>query len=328
VAESSEVAGRTGRIGSGAPVVIQARDEVAGNPRSIARRAAHTALAYFHLTKPRVIELLLVTTLPAMILAEGEMPSLGLILCVLVGGALAAGGANTINCWIERDRDQIMRRTAHRPLPHGDVKPEGALVFGLVLEVLAFVLLWSTVNLLSASLAVSAMLFYVFVYTIWLKPRSPQNIVIGGAAGAVPVLVGWAAVTGELAAPAWVLFAIVFFWTPPHFWALSLKYFDDYQAAGIPMLPVARGVPTAVRQIVVYSVVVVATTFVLPLTTDAVGVVYVVAAAVLGALFIAQAVRLARNATPAQAIRLFTFSNTYLALLFAAIAVDTLLRSV
>jgi len=305
---------------------MQSRAEVAAG-ESWSRRALHTSLAYFHLTKPRVIELLLVTTLPAMILAAGKMPSLGLILAVLFGGALAAGGANTINCWIERDRDQMMRRTAHRPLPHGDVKPEGALVFGLVLEAVAFVLLWSTVNLLSASLAVSAMLFYVFVYTIWLKPRSPQNIVIGGAAGAVPVLVGWAAVNGELAAPAWVLFAIVFLWTPPHFWALSLKYFDDYQAAGIPMLPVAKGVPAAVRQIVVYSVVVVATTFVLPFTTDAVGAVYVITAAVLGALFVAQAIRLARNTTPAQAIRLFTFSNTYLALLFAAVAVDTLLRS-
>src|ERR1044072_8369152 len=182
----------------------------------------------------------------------------------------------------------MMRRTAHRPLPHGDVKPEGALVFGLVLEALAFALLWSTVNLLSAALAVSAMLFYVFVYTIWLKPRSPQNIVIGGAAGAVPVLVGWAAVTGELAAPAWGLVAIGFFLAPPHFWALSVKYFDDYKAAGIPMLPVAKGIPTAVRQIVVYSFVVVAVTFTLPLTTDAVGAVYIVTAAVLGALFIAR----------------------------------------
>jgi len=311
VGESSEVA--TGRH---APLVTQAR------------RARGTAAAYFHLTKPRVIELLLVTTLPAMILAAGEMPPARLIVEVLVGGALAAGGANTINCWIERDRDQLMRRTAHRPLPHGDVKPEGALVFGLVLEALAFVLLWSTVNLLSAVLAVSAMLFYVFVYTIWLKPRSPQNIVIGGAAGAVPVLVGWAAVTGQLAAPAWILFAIVFLWTPPHFWALSLRYFDDYQAAGIPMLPVAKGVPAAVRQIVVYSIVVVATTFTLPLVTDNVGALYLVTAAVLGALFIAQAVKLARDTTPAQAIRLFTFSNTYLALLFAAVAVDTLLHAV
>ena len=301
--------------------------EVTGTA-SRTRRARTTALAYFHLTKPRVIELLLVTTLPAMILAAGEMPPVRLIVEVLLGGALAAGGANTINCWIERDRDQLMRRTAHRPLPHGDVKPEGALVFGLVLELLAFGLLWSTVNLLSAVLAVSAMLFYVFVYTIWLKPRSPQNIVIGGAAGAVPVLVGWAAVTGTVAAPAWILFAIVFLWTPPHFWALSLLYFDDYQAAGIPMLPVAKGVPAAVRQILVYAIVVVATTFTLPLVTDNVGAVYLVAAAVLGALFITQAVRLARDTTPAQAIRLFTYSNTYLALLFAAVAVDTLLRSV
>ncbi|HLM17221.1 MAG TPA: heme o synthase [Acidimicrobiia bacterium] len=320
--EISEVAGR-----NTAPLVIQAPAEVA-TPQSRTRRAFHTGLAYFHLTKPRVIELLLVTTLPAMILAAGEMPSIGLILAVLFGGALAAGGANTINCWIERDRDQLMRRTAHRPLPHGDVKPEGALVFGLVLEALAFALLCSTVNLLSAVLAVSAMLFYVFVYTIWLKPRSPHNIVIGGAAGAVPVLVGWAAVTGGLAAPAWVLFAIVFLWTPPHFWALSLKYFDDYKAAGIPMLPVAKGIPAAVRQIVIYSFVVVVTTFVLPFVTDEVGAVYVITAAVLGALFITQAIRLARDTTPAQAIRLFTYSNTYLALLFAAVAVDTLLRTV
>jgi protoheme IX farnesyltransferase len=324
VGETSEVAGRSGRA---APLVTQSQADLAPTDRWT-RRALHTALAYFHLTKPRVIELLLVTTLPAMILADGEMPSIGLIVTVLIGGALAAGGANTINCWIERDRDQIMRRTAHRPLPHGDVKPRGALVFGLVLEALAFALLWSTVNLLSATLAVSAMLFYVFVYTIWLKPRSPQNIVIGGAAGAVPVLVGWAAVTGELAAPAWILFAIVVFWTPPHFWALSLKYYDDYKAAGIPMLPVAKGIPNAVRQIVVYSVVVVAITFTLPLTTDSVGAVYLVVAAVLGALFIAQAIRLARTTTPAQAIRLFTYSNTYLALLFAAVAVDTLLRTV
>jgi heme o synthase len=321
VADSSEVAGRR------APLVTQARTESSSRTQGWTRRAGTTSLAYFHLTKPRVIELLLVTTLPAMILAAGEMPPLSLILEVLIGGALAAGGANTINCWIERDRDQIMRRTAHRPLPHGDVNPEGALIFGLALEALAFALLWSTVNLLSAVLAVSAMLFYVFVYTIWLKPRSPQNIVIGGAAGAVPVLVGWAAVTGEVAAPAWILFAIVFFWTPPHFWALSLKYFDDYKAAGIPMLPVAKGIPAAVRQIVVYAFVVVVT-FTLPLVTDEVGVVYLVTAAVLGALFIGQAIRLARDSTPAQAIRLFTFSNTYLALLFAAVAVDTLLHSV
>ena len=216
-------------------------------------RTRSTLRAYFLLTKPRVIELLLVTTVPAMILGEKGLPALWLIAVVLLGGAMAAGGANTINCWIERDRDSIMRRTHGRPLPAGDVNPTGALVFGLVLEAAAFALLWSTVNLLSACLAVSATLFYVFVYTLWLKPRSTQNIVIGGAAGAVPVLVGWAAVTGSLAAPAWLMFAIIFFWTPPHFWALSIRYRDDYHAAGIPMLPVVRGIPAAARQIIVYS---------------------------------------------------------------------------
>ena len=282
--------------------------------------------SYVQLTKPRVIELLLVTTLPAMVLAEGAFPPLALVAQVLVGGALAAGGANTINCWIERDRDQVMRRTAHRPLPSGTIAPERALVFGLVLEIAAFVLLWSTVNLLSAALAVGAMLFYVFVYTIWLKPRSTQNIVIGGAAGAVPALVGWAAVTGELAAAAWVMFAIVFFWTPPHFWALALRYRDDYAAAGIPMLPVVKGERAAAREILVYSVVVLATSLVLPFVSD-VGAIYVVAAALLGVAFVLQAARLRRSIDPQRAIHFFTFSNTYLALLFAAIAVDTLVRA-
>lgn len=277
------------------------------------------------LTKPRVIELLLVTTVPAMVLAAGQMPSLELILAVLLGGALAAGGANTINCWIERDSDQLMRRTHHRPLPRGEIAPHHALAFGVLLEAAAFGWLWSTVNLLSATLAVSAMLFYVFVYTIWLKPRSTHNIVIGGAAGAVPVLVGWAAVTGDLAAPAWVMFAIVFCWTPPHFWALALRYRDDYAAAGIPMLPVVKGTQATARQIVVYSGVVVAVTLLL-FGVEPMGVVYFVAAIGLGGAFIWQAVRLAHNPTPQRAIKLFMYSNTYLALLFAAIAVDTLIR--
>lgn len=280
---------------------------------------------YFLLTKPRVIELLLVTTLPAMILAEGGVPSLWLIGAVLLGGAFAAGGANTINCWIERDRDTLMRRTHGRPLPRGTVEPGRALLFGLVLEVVAFIWLWATANLLSASLAISATLFYVFVYTIWLKPRSPQNIVIGGAAGAVPALVGWAAVTGTLAPPAWILFAIVFFWTPPHFWALALRYREDYAAAGIPMLPVVKGTAVAARDILIYAVVVVAVSLTLGLTTT-VGPVYLVSASVLGIGFIAQAARLRRNPEPSAAIRLFTFSNTYLALLFVAVAVDTLVR--
>jgi protoheme IX farnesyltransferase len=298
-----------------------------GGLRPWHQRIAGSARLYFQLTKPRVIELLLVTTLPAMILAAGKLPSVALIVEVLVGGALAAGGANTINCWIERDRDQIMRRTAHRPLPSGQIAPARALVFGVVLEVTAFALLWSTVNLLSALLAVGATLFYVFVYTIWLKPRSPQNIVIGGAAGAVPVLVGWASVTGELSAAAWVLFAIVFFWTPPHFWALSLRYYDDYEAAGIPMLPVAKGVEVALREIAVYSVVVVATTLVLPLVADT-GAIYLAAAIALGAVFAWRAFQLVRNSSPQRAIKFFAFSNMYLALLFAAIAVDTLVRSI
>ena len=281
--------------------------------------------AYLALTKPRVIELLLVTTVPAMILADGGLPSLGLIAAVLVGGALAAGGANTINCWIERDRDQMMQRTHHRPLATGEVDPVPALIFGLVLEVLAFALLWSTANLLAASLALLATLFYVFVYTIWLKPRSAQNIVIGGAAGAVPVLVGWAAVTGELAAPAWVLFAVVFFWTPPHFWALAMRYRDDYAAAGIPMLPVVKGAEAATRQIFVYSIVVVAVSLTLgsrppwasstsspprcSARSSSVG---------RGSCIVAR-----RHACDP----VLRFSNLYLAALFVAVAVDTLVRA-
>jgi protoheme IX farnesyltransferase len=281
---------------------------------------------YVALTKPRVVELLLVTTVPAMILAADGMPSLWLVLAVLTGGALAAGGANTINCWIERDRDQVMRRTQHRPLATGAVEPTAALVFGIVLNVVAFAVLWASANLLAASLTLGATLFYVFVYTIWLKPRSPQNIVIGGAAGAVPTLVGWAAVTGSLAAPAWVMFALVFVWTPPHFWALALRYRDDYAAAGIPMLPVVKGEAATARQIFAYSWVVVAVSFTLGLTTT-VGPVYLAAAAVLGVMFIAGAWQLVRSPDPTRAIRSFGFSNLYLAALFVAIALDTLVRN-
>jgi protoheme IX farnesyltransferase len=304
--------------------VIQAHAEVAGSDRW-SRRAAHTALAYFHLTKPRVIELLLVTTLPAMILAEGEMPSLGLIVPVLVGGALAAGGANTINCWIERDRDQLMRRTVSRPLPQGEIVPSHALVFGIVLNVVAFVLLATAANLLAAVLTMSATLFYVFVYTLWLKPRTVQNIVIGGAAGAVPVLVGWAAVRDSLAAPAWILFAVVFFWTPAHFWALAVKYRDDYAAAGIPMLPVVRGIAETTRQIAAYAMVTVAFTFAMTLTGD-VGRLYAVAVLVLGALFVGRALALRWAPSPEAAIKFFAWSNVYLMLVFVAVAVDALVH--
>ena len=294
------------------------------SPGNRSNQIRTTLGTYLRLTKPRVIELLLVTTLPAMMLAEQGFPDLGLVVAVLVGGALAAGGANTMNCWIERDRDRIMARTRHRPLPSGEINAQRALIFGLVLEVLAFGLLWSVANLLAAFLALSATVFYIFVYTIWLKPRTTQNIVIGGAAGAVPALVGWAAVTGSLALPAWILFVIVFVWTPPHFWALAIRYRDDYAAAEIPMLPVTRGPAVAVRHILVYSFVVVAVSFTLPLTIT-MTVLYPIVAGVLGAVFIYTAVSLYRDPTPARAIRLFTVSNVYLALLFAAVAVDALL---
>ncbi len=281
---------------------------------------------YFMLTKPRVIELLLVTTLPSMILAKGGLPSLGLMLSVLLGGALAAGGANTVNCYIERDRDQIMKRTHGRPLPMGEVSPKAALIFGLTLEAIAFIWLSLTANVLSASLALSAMLFYIFVYTIWLKPRSPQNIVIGGAAGAVPALVGWAAVTGSLAIAPWLLFLIIFLWTPPHFWALAVRYRDDYAKAGIPMLPVVKGLKVAGQQIFIYSVLVAIASVSLQLT-GTVGWIYTASALILGSMFVGLAFRLMRGMTPESAIKFFMFSNTYLAILFAMVAVDVLVRN-
>jgi heme o synthase len=289
------------------------------------RPLSATVGAYVRLTKPRVIELLLVTAVPPMFVAQQGVPSLWLILSVVVGGALAAGGANTINCWIERDRDQLMRRTLGRPLPRGEIEPSRALAFGVILNVIAFILLATTANLLAAVLTISATLFYVFVYTLWLKPRTVQNIVIGGAAGAVPALVGWAAVRGQLDATAWLMFAIVFFWTPAHFWALALKYRDDYAAAGIPMLPVVRGVEMTTHQIAGYAMVTVAVTFALTLTGD-VGRFYALSALVLGAIFVTRALALVRDPAPQRAIQFFTWSNIYLMLVFVALAVDALVR--
>ena len=281
--------------------------------------------AYVRLTKPRVIELLLVTAVPPMFLAQPGWPSLGLVLAVVIGGAMAAGGANTINCWMERDRDQLMRRTLSRPLPQGEIVPSRALAFGIVLNIVAFVLLASVANVLAAALTLSATLFYVFVYTMWLKPRTVQNIVIGGAAGAVPALVGWAAVRGSLAAPAWLLFAVVFFWTPAHFWALATKYKDDYAAAGIPMLPVVRGIEETTRQIAGYAMVTVAVTFAMTLT-GYVGRFYAVSVFVLGAAFVVRALALMRAPTPQAAIKFFAWSNVYLMLVFVAVAVDALIH--
>jgi len=277
--------------------------------------------AYVALTKPRIIELLLITTLPTMILAKGGLPGVWLMIATLVGGALAAGGANAINMYVDRDIDKLMQRTRKRPLVTGVIAPRNALIFAVTLEVVAFAELWAWVNLLSAVLAVSATLFYVFVYTLWLKRTSKQNIVIGGAAGAMPVLVGWAAVTDSLAWAPLVLFGIIFMWTPPHFWALAVKYRDDYEAANVPMMPVVASFRRTAIEILAYTVVMVGLTLALAPVAH-LGMLYVAAAAVLGAGFIAFAVRLWVQATPKASMQLFSYSITYLTLLFVVMAVD------
>jgi protoheme IX farnesyltransferase len=298
--------------------------------RAVAREseggATDTLRAYVALTKPRIIELLLVTTVPTMVLAERGLPSLWLMAAVVIGGTLAAGGANAINQFVDRDIDPVMRRTRHRPLARNVVRPRDALAFGIALSVVAFAWLTLTVNLLSALLATSAIAFYVFVYTLWLKRRSPQNIVIGGAAGCVPVLVAWAAVTGEVGIPALVLFAIIFYWTPPHFWALALRYRSDYEAAGVPMLPVVRGEAETARQIVLYSLLLVAVSLLL-FPAARMGLIYLVSAVVLGAAFVWYALRVQRDIGNGRAaIGLFRYSIGYLTLLFAAIGADALVR--
>jgi protoheme IX farnesyltransferase len=277
--------------------------------------------AYVALTKPRIIELLLITTLPTMIVAQRGLPPVWLMLATLLGGALAAGGANAINMFVDRDIDKLMHRTRKRPLVTGAVAPRNALIFAVSLEVVAFVELWAWVNLLSAVLAISATLFYVFVYTLWLKRTSSQNIVIGGAAGAVPVLVGWAAVTDSLSWTPIVMFAIIFVWTPPHFWALAVKYKEDYQAAHIPMLPAVASFKRTAQEILVYSVILVGVSLLLAWVAS-LGLVYVVSASALGLGFIGLAVRLWRRATPKAAMQLFSYSITYLTLLFVCMAVD------
>ena len=268
------------------------------------------------LTKPRIIELLLITTLPTMILAKGGLPDVWLMVATLLGGTLAAGGANAINMYVDRDIDKLMHRTAKRPLVTGVIAPRNALIFAVTLEVVAFVELWAWVNLLSAVLAVSATLFYVFVYTLWLKRTSKQNIVIGGAAGAMPVLVGWAAVTDSLAWTPVVLFAVIFMWTPPHFWALAFKYKDDYEAAHVPMMPVVATFRRTAIEILVYTVIMVGLHAWLLAPVAHLGLLYVVSAALLGAGFIAMAVRLWVQATPKASMQLFSYSITYLTLLF------------
>ena len=296
---------------------MEAATRTATAPRAAALRTVVSD--YLEMTKPKVQSLLLFTTVTTMYVAGG--PSLGLVALTCLGGALSAGGAGAINHYLDRDLDAQMKRTADRPVPSGRVAPRAALWYGIALGVAAFVLLASTVNLLAASLALSGLLGYVFVYTLWLKRATPQNIVIGGAAGAVPPLVAWAAVTGGLAGTPIYLFAIVFFWTPPHFWALSLLMKDDYAKAGVPMLPVVRGERETRRQILLYSILLYAVSQ-LPFCAGAFGVGYLVASIVLGGLFIAGAVVLTRRADRRSALRLYLFSLAYLAALFAAMVAD------
>jgi protoheme IX farnesyltransferase len=290
-----------------------------------------TVGAYVALTKPRIIELLLVTTLPTMVVAQHGLPPLWLMLATLVGGTLAAGGANAINMVVDRDIDRLMKRTKNRPLVTGAMTPTAALVFALVLEAVAFIELWLAVNPLSAALAVSATLFYVFVYTIWLKRRSSQNIVIGGAAGAVPVLVGWAAVTDSLAWAPVVLFAIIFIWTPPHFWSLAVRYKEDYAAAEVPMLPVVASMKRTTREILLYTSALVAVTLLFGPVAH-LGLIYMVTAALLGGGFLFMTARLWRlartdKATGKEAMRVFGYSITYLTVLFVAMAGDVLITN-
>ena len=285
-------------------------------------RANRGLLAGFlQLTKPRIILLLLAPTLCAMIVAADGWPSPLLVAATLLGGALAAGAANAFNHYLDRDIDAIMRRTAHRALPAGVLRPRQAVWFGLVLAVLSFVVLTVFANLLAALLAQAAIVFYIFVYTRWLKRSSPSNIVIGGAAGAVPPLVGWAAVTGSIGLLPLYLFAIIFYWTPPHFWALSLLIKDDYARARIPMLPVVRGGAETRRQIVLYSILMVAITLLL-VPFQLAGLFYLASAVLLGGLFVFYAVRLLREASAVAARLLFKYSVVYLYLILAAIVVD------
>ena len=286
------------------------------------------AKAYFALTKPRVIELLLITTVPTMILAKQGLPELWLVLTTLVGGALSAGSANAFNCYIDADIDKIMGRTKNRPLVTGELSKREALVFAFVVGALSVAWLWITTNFLAAMLSLSAILFYVLVYTLLLKRRTPQNIVWGGAAGAMPALIGWAAVTNDLSVSAWLLFLIIFLWTPPHYWPLSMRYKDDYAAAGVPMLPVVRSPQVVGVQIVLYSWALVVSTLLLVPASN-LGWIYTVTAIVSGGWFLVEATRLyiaSKTGEVKTPMRLFHGSITYLTVLFIAIAVDPLVK--
>ena len=285
---------------------------------------------YVSLMKPRIIELLLITTIPVMFLAQQGVPDLWLVVATVVGGTLSAGSANTLNCYLDRDIDAVMHRTSNRPLVTGTVTPRGALLFGLALAVISTVWLGVLVNWLSAWLALAALLFYVLGYTLLLKRRTAQNIVWGGAAGCMPVLIGWSAVTGSVSWSAFILFMVIFFWTPPHYWPLSLRYKDDYATAHVPMLPVVERFVVVARQIVAYSWAMVLTSLAL-IPVESMGWIYTVAAVASGALFLAEAHRLLSRARAGVAddalrpMRLFHFSITYLTILFVAVALDPLI---
>ena len=276
---------------------------------------------YISLTKPRIISLLLLTTVATMFVADPAGPPLSLILWTMLGGYLAAGGAGAINHYIDRGRDAQMARTDSRPLANGRIEPIHGLIFGIALGAIAFFQLWITVNLLSAGLAMLGLLGYVFLYTMWLKPITPQNIVIGGSAGAVPPLVGWAAASGSLTLEALWPFLIIFFWTPPHFWALSLMIKDDYERTGVPMLPVVKGEAETRKQILIYTLIMVAVT-IGPFVTGLLGGLYLASAIGLGAVFIGMSVMLFRNPDTNITLRLYLYSLAYLALLFVAMAID------
>jgi heme o synthase len=335
---TGELPGQEAGSGSSERRPVGASLSSAVAPSSSPARPASTRRAsiraYIALTKPRIIELLLVTTIPAMVLATRQVPGIQignwawLVVWTMIGGTLAAGSANSINCYLDRDIDLLMTRTRRRPLPAHEVEPERAVVFGIVLGVISFALMAWFVNLLAAFLTLLAIAFYVVVYTMILKRTTPQNIVIGGAAGALPPVIGWAAVTGSVELPAILLFALVFYWTPPHFWALSLRIRKDYAAAGVPMLPVVRGVPETTRQIGLYTILLVTISLIL-WSVAHMGAIYLVSAVVLGAIFLRQAYVLWRQGTSperstAQAIRLYKYSITYLSLLMLAVAIDAL----
>ena len=289
---------------------------------------ARKAKAYLALTKPRVIELLLITTVPTMILAQRGLPQLWTVLITLIGGALSAGSANAFNCYIDADIDQIMGRTKNRPLVTGELSKREALVFAYLIGALSIALLWVFTNFLAAMLSLAAILFYVLVYTLLLKRRTPQNIVWGGAAGAAPVLIGWAAVTGSLEIAPWLLFLVIFLWTPPHYWPLSMRYKEDYAAAGVPMLPVVRSTQVVGIQIVLYAWALLASTLLL-IPAANMGWIYTVAAVVSGGWFLYESTLLynaSKSGEVKNPMRLFHGSITYLTVLFVAVAVDPLIH--